>query len=207
MTSPVRNTSPTAHQEPKEKSGVVVAVFGAAFLPEEGTAFRTAFELGAEIALRGWSVASGGYGGTMAAVSRGAAEAGGRVIGVTCDTFSLAGRRTNPWVKEEIRCPTARERLVTLVRMADAAVALDGGIGTLSEIAFFAAQIQTGELSPRPLLLLGAVWKETFRTFFQSADNYLKESDKDLFRIISSTREAVQIIQAHMDRAARSSSR
>jgi uncharacterized protein (TIGR00730 family) len=178
---------------------ILIAVFGAAFLPEEGPAYKTAFRLGAEIARRGWIVASGGYGGTMAAVSRGAVEAGGHTIGVTCETMSRSGRRTNPWIREEVRCPTARERLLTLVRMADAAVALDGGIGTLSEVSFFATQIQTGELSPRPLLLMGSVWEEIFQTFFRAASSHLAESDKSLFEFVSTSQEAVKIIQEHFD--------
>jgi len=179
----------------------VVAVFGAAFLPEASPAYRTALDLGGMLARRGWTVASGGFGGAMEAVSRGAAEAGGHTVGVTCETMRRAGRRTNSWIQEEIRCPTARERLVTLVRMADAAVALDGGIGTLSEIAFCATQIQTGELSPRPLLLMGSVWRVTFQSFFCSATGYVKDSDKALMDFISSPEEAVRIIQEHLGQA------
>ena len=55
---------------------------------------------------------TGGYIGTMEAVSRGAAEAGGHVIGVTCEEIE-AWRpvRVNAWVKEEIRRKTLMERL------------------------------------------------------------------------------------------------
>jgi uncharacterized protein (TIGR00730 family) len=176
---------------------MIVAVFGAAFLPEDSPAYATARELGGLIAGRGWTVATGGYGGTMEAASRGAAEAGGHTIGVTCETLSRTGRRTNLWVREEIRCATIRERLITLVRKADAAVALDGGIGTLAELAFCWMQIQTGELSPRPLIALGPVWKETLRSFFQAADVYVKDSDKALIQFAASPSEAVRMIQAH----------
>jgi uncharacterized protein (TIGR00730 family) len=175
----------------------VVAVYGAAFLPQDGPAYQTARFLGAEIARCGWTLASGGYGGTMAAASRGAAEAGGYTLGVTCETLSRAGRRMNPWIREEIRRATMRERLLTLVRMADACVALDGGIGTLTEIAFSAVQIQTGELTPRPLLLCGTVWRETFHTFFRSASEYLNEADKALFTFVATPAEAVRMLQEH----------
>jgi uncharacterized protein (TIGR00725 family) len=184
--------------EKKENSEPVVAVFGAAFLSPESPAYRLAYALGGGIARRGWTLACGGYGGTMEAACRGAAEAGGRTIGITCDTLSRSGRRTNPWVKEEIRSPTARERLMTLVRLADAAVALDGGIGTLSEIAFFASQIQTGELSPRPLMLLGAVWQPVFQSFLRSAGNYLKDADKGIFLFVASAEEAVGVIESSL---------
>ncbi len=170
----------------------VVAVLGAAFLPENGRAYRSARELGGLLAAQGWAVATGGYGGTMEAASRGAAEAGGRTIGVTCETLNRAGRRTNAWVQEEIRCATVRDRLITLVRQADAAVALDGGIGTLTEIAFCWVEIQTGELSSRPLVLLGSAWKETMEAFIRSADAYIKEADRAILRFAASPDEAVR---------------
>jgi uncharacterized protein (TIGR00730 family) len=173
---------------------MVVAVFGAAFLPPDGPEYSAAMELGRRIASCGWVVATGGYAGTMEAASRGAAEAGGHTIGVTCERLTRAGRRTNPWVKEEIPTPTIRERLTTLVRMADAAVALDGGIGTLAEIAYSWVQIQTGELSPRPLILAGAVWRETFETFFRVAAKYVPEKDRQLLSFSASPEEAVQRI-------------
>ncbi len=176
---------------------MVVAVFGAAFLPPDSPAYQTARELGGRLAGQGWIVATGGYGGTMEAASRGAAEAGGHTIGVTCETLSRAGRRTNAFVHEEIRCETIRERLVELARRADAAVALDGGIGTLAEITFCWMQIQTGELSPRPLVLLGSVWKETMEAFFRSADTYIKEADRSILRFVELPEEAVRIIQEY----------
>ncbi len=61
-----------------------ITVFGGA-QPKEGTpAYEEARELGALLAQRGHAVLTGGYMGTMEAVSRGACEAGGHVIGVTC---------------------------------------------------------------------------------------------------------------------------
>jgi uncharacterized protein (TIGR00730 family) len=182
------------------KPARIVAVFGAAFLKKDDPAYRTALVLGADIARLGWAVASGGYGGTMAAVSRGAFEAGGHTIGVTCETLSGAGRVTNAWIREEIRCETIHELLITLVRLSDAAVALDGGIGTLAEIAFGAVEIQTGELPPRPLLLLGKVWEETFHAFLHSASPYVREADKVLFGFVSSPQAAVNILREHFDR-------
>jgi uncharacterized protein (TIGR00730 family) len=192
--------SPLTAGTPNAGKRMVVAVFGAAFLEEKDPAYRTAVTLGSEIARRGWSAASGGYGGTMAAVSRGAFESGGHTIGVTCETLRRAGRRVNPWIAEEIRCPTIRDRLITLVRLADAAVALDGGIGTLTEIAFDAVEIQTGELSPRPLLLLGKVWEDTFHTFLHSASPFVREADKLIFGFVSSPEAAITIIREHFDR-------
>jgi uncharacterized protein (TIGR00730 family) len=172
----------------------MVSVFGAAFLEPGSAAEDLARRTGAAIARRGWSAATGGYGGTMAAVSRGAAEAGGHVIGVTCDTLTRAGRMKNEWVQEEVRCPTVRDRLHTLAEIGDAYLALDGGIGTLAEIAFCWNQIQTGELAPRPIILIGAVWHASFAAFFQAAKSYLKEQEIHLLTFAASPEEAVQAL-------------
>ncbi len=54
--------------------------------------------------------------GTMEAVSRGAAEAGGHVVGITCDELeTYRPVRHNRWVKEEKRFPRLRDRLLFLI--------------------------------------------------------------------------------------------
>ena len=61
----------------------LIAVFGSSTMKETDAAWRLAYELGGELARAGAGVMTGGYGGTMAACSRGAREAGGHVVGVT----------------------------------------------------------------------------------------------------------------------------
>jgi len=60
-----------------------VTVFGSARLPEESSEYADARRLGRMLAERGDVIVSGGYGGLMEAVSRGAHEVGGQVVGVT----------------------------------------------------------------------------------------------------------------------------
>jgi uncharacterized protein (TIGR00725 family) len=104
----------------------------------------------------GYAVLTGGYIGTMEAVSRGAAEAGGHVIGVTCDEIE-AWRVTHPnrWVMEERRYPALRQRITALIEGCDAAIALPGGPGTLTEISEMWNHLLIGAISPRPLILVG----------------------------------------------------
>src|SRR5260370_36088518 len=76
------------------------------------------------LAINGFCVCSGGYGGVMAAVSRGAKEGGGKTYGVTAQFFSA---RANSWIDEEVRVATWQERLFELIRMAHGFVACRGG--------------------------------------------------------------------------------
>src|ERR1700687_4624453 len=105
-----------------------ITVFGSS-RPEDGHVdYAEAFELGRELATAGFAVCTGGYGGVMEGVSRGASESGGRVLAVTSSFFGL---RVNRWVKDETRMATWQERLFELVRLGDGYVACKGGVGSV----------------------------------------------------------------------------
>jgi len=158
-----------------------ITVFGGSKPVVGEVAYNDAFYLGQLLGSKGFTVLTGGYIGTMEAVSRGAAEAGGHVIGVTCDEIE-AWRPVAPnrWVMEEMRCETLRKRLYVLIDNCDLAMALPGGIGTLAEVAPFWSQSQVNAKYSRPLVLIGEGWKQTFDSFFQTLDEYVAESDRDL---------------------------
>ena len=93
---------------------------------------RDAERVGAAIGRAGAVLLCGGLRGVMEAASRGAARAGGTVVGL------LPGFRAedaNPWVTIPIVTGMDQARNVILVRSADAVVAVGGLYGTLSEIA------------------------------------------------------------------------
>jgi len=133
----------------------IVTVFGSSRPAPGSAAYEAARSLGAALAKAGFTVATGGYGGTMKATSRGAREGGGKVVGVTCDEFSAPANR---WVEEEIRVKTWQERLMKLVELGAGYVALPGGTGTLVELAVVWERIGKGFLAPRPLVVLGDFW-------------------------------------------------
>ncbi len=108
-----------------------VVVFGSSRCLEWGEDHHRAREVGTILGERGLEVVSGGYEGSMGAVSRGAKEAGGRVVGITTAIF--AGRRPNRWLDEVIDEPDYPSRMAHLLRAGDAYLALPGGLGTLSE--------------------------------------------------------------------------
>jgi uncharacterized protein (TIGR00730 family) len=170
----------------------IVSVFGGSAPRPGQPAYEEARLLGEKLAQAGWTVATGGYTGVMEAASRGACEAGGHVIGVTCGLIEeWRGLRANAWVKEEKRFATLRERLSHLVEFCDAAVALPGGIGTLSEIALTWSLLQTGEIARKPFVLLGPVWHATVAAFLREGGMYLKPGDEKLVYLAGSTEEAV----------------
>jgi uncharacterized protein (TIGR00725 family) len=147
------------------------------------------------LAEAGYIVATGGYIGTMEAASRGALEAGGHVIGVTCDQLEeFRPLAPNSWVIQVIRYRTLRERLVHLVTENEGMIVLPGGIGTLSEMALAWSLLQVGEISPRPLVLLGSLWRETMTTFIRTS--YVHADHAALFRYADHPAEAVGLLNA-----------
>lgn len=134
----------------------VITVFGSS-RPQPGDAdYEEARELGAALARCGFAVCTGGYGGVMEAASRGAREAGGRVLAVTAAFFRAPA---NPWVEEEIRVASWQERLFELIRRGAGYVACKGGTGTLVELAVVWEMLNKGVLPRRPFVVLGGFWR------------------------------------------------
>src|SRR5439155_14064297 len=93
---------------------------------------RSAERVGAAIARTGAVLLCGGRTGVMEAASRGAARAGGTVVGVLP---GFSRRDANRWVTIPIVTGMDQARNVVLVRSCDAVIAVGGSYGTLSEIA------------------------------------------------------------------------
>jgi uncharacterized protein (TIGR00730 family) len=170
-----------------------VTVFGGSWPKPGESAYEEAQRLGSLLGEAGYTVLTGGYIGTMEAVSRGAAEAGGNVIGVTCEEIEAwRPGRANPWVTEEMRFPTLRERLFALIDTANAAIALPGGPGTLAEISLMWNQMITRSLPPRPLILVGSGWKATFEGFFTHLEKYIPAPQQELLEFSPDVEDAFQ---------------
>ena len=173
-----------------------VSVFGGSQPKEDSSAYAEARELGRLLAERGHIVLTGGYIGVMEAVSRGAHEAGGHVIGVTCeDIEAWRPIKANAWVMEEIRVKTLIERLHTLIHESDAALALPGGAGTLAEISVMWNLMIVESLHRRPLILIGDGWQSVFDQFFQGFDTYMPVHQREILRFAKDIHTAVKLLE------------
>jgi len=94
----------------------------------------------------------------MLAAAKGAAQAGGKVIGVTCSAFKAG--TANEYVSREIVTDSLDERLDTLIRLGQGYVVLPGGTGTLLELARVWELKNKGFLAEqKPIILVGGFWK------------------------------------------------
>jgi uncharacterized protein (TIGR00730 family) len=174
-----------------------ITVFGGSQPKHGDDEYQQAMRLGALLGSAGFTVLTGGYIGTMEAVSRGVAENGGHVIGVTCDEIEAwRPGRANPWVQEEMRCKTLRQRLYALIENCDAAIVMPGGIGTLAELSEMWSHLQTGIISPRPLILVGAGWQRVLEQFFESMGSFVPHPHRKLLAFAKDVDQAFAMLQS-----------
>lgn len=107
----------------------LISVFGGRKADDDQLLF--AEQLGKAIAENGWVLMCGGRMGIMEAVSKGCQEAGGTVIGILPGTDHSDA---NPYLTFPIATGIGLARNEILACACDAAVAVGGKFGTLSEI-------------------------------------------------------------------------
>ena len=134
-----------------------ITIFGTGKAAPGDDVYELAYKTGRILARAGFTIANGGYGGTMLAAAKGAAEAGGKIIGVTCLAFK--GSCANEYISREIVTESLEERLHKLIKLGHAYVVLPGGTGTLLELANVWELKNKGfPDTDKPIILVGGFW-------------------------------------------------
>lgn len=172
--------------------GPVVAVFGASRTRPGDDDYHDAARCGRLLAEAGFSVLTGGYGGSMEAVSRGAAQAGGHVIGVTAPGIFPDRSGANEYVAHEIPADTLTRRIDIMMDLSSAVIALNGSIGTLTELmvawnAAFVARFSNSV--PRPVIAVGPNWRALVPQLAGSL-----ATDGELVTLVDEVDEAVDAV-------------
>ncbi len=182
-----------------------VTIFGSSLPTEETPTYQQALALGRAVAQLDLAVCNGGYGGLMEASARGAYEAGGHTIGVTCCLWTRAANR---WIKEEVQTASYPERIMSLIARGDAYVVLPGGTGTLAELALVWELMNKSVLAAivggkKPLLLIGSYWQPVIDCLDQeprlaspTADRHL--AAMDLITVVTDVGAAAEVLAARL---------
>ena len=142
-------------------------------------------------------VCSGGGGGIMEAANRGAAEAGGRTIGLN---ISLPHEQPpNAYVTRELSLEFHYffMRKLWFAHLARALIAFPGGFGTLDELTEILTLAQTRKLDcPIPVILYGsAYWREIVNFDALVRHGMIDSKDLKLFQYADDPREALELLQ------------
>jgi uncharacterized protein (TIGR00725 family) len=170
-----------------------IAVFGASRSVPGDPHYQEGVRCGRLLAEAGFVVATGGYGGTMEAVSRGARDAGGHVIGVTAPTVFPRRGTPNAHVTTETRAASLMDRISELAEGTDAAIALWGSLGTATELlavwnlAFVAS---FSDRERKPILAVGQPWTTVIPMLESTLD-----TESGLVTVVASVEEAVAALE------------
>jgi uncharacterized protein (TIGR00725 family) len=172
------------------KSGSpIVTVFGSAAPVPGDLDFQLAQELGRLLAMEGYMICNGGYGGIMEASARGAKEVGGMTIGVVTETFSS---EANPFIDHKISTTHPSERLLKLVELGDAYLVLRGSTGTLVELATVWEYMRKCVIDEKPIILIGSFWTPVINTL---KSGLLWEGSSDVTRFVSTVQSPEECIE------------
>jgi uncharacterized protein (TIGR00730 family) len=171
--------------EALSKVNNAVTIFGSARLKPEDAYYQKAEQLGRLLAQNGFSVITGGGPGIMEAANKGAAEAGGKSIGMNIRLpFE---QKPNPYANIHLDYKYFFIRKVMFVKYAMAYVILPGGYGTMDEFFEALTLIQTKRVKGFPLILMGS-------EYWQGLLDWLKNSMLHKSMILPSDYEMIQII-------------
>jgi uncharacterized protein (TIGR00730 family) len=186
-----------------------IVFFGSARLTPDGPLGRyyaearelarlvTAWSAGLEGSARRFLVCTGGGGGIMEAANRGAADAGGRTIGLNIGLpFE---QRPNPYITPELLFEFHYffMRKLWFAHLARAFVAFPGGFGTLDELFEMLTLVQTHKLDRRILILLYGpeYWKPLLDFAALERQGMISPGDRDLVRFVDSPAEALDVLR------------
>ncbi len=170
----------------------VIAVFGGSRVTSGSPEYDEAYQVGRLLALAGFGLMNGGYGGTMEASARGAREHGGHTLGVISSEFSTL--KPNAYLDDTVASEDLFMRIREMHSRADGFIVLKGSLGTLAELALVwnIAKLDTGQ--PRPIVLLGRDWKPVL----QAWRDHLAVVDEELkfLHVVDAPEEAIQFLQS-----------
>lgn len=161
-------------------TGVIenVTIFGTNTIDKESKFYQMAYELGGELADKGFSVMTGGGPGIMEAANKGCFERGGQSIGINMRFGSK--ERVNPYVKRSIGFQFPFTRKLIITAPSKAFVFFPGGFGTLHQLFEILTLIQTGKMEKVPVILVG-------HDFWEPLHSFIKESLVHKFETIADT--------------------
>ncbi|MBU1168431.1 MAG: TIGR00730 family Rossman fold protein [Proteobacteria bacterium] len=177
--------------------GPAVSIFGSARTKPGSPYYTMASDIASMMVKNGYGVITGGGGGIMEAANKGAAEAGGRSVGLNI-TLPFE-QDPNPYSNVKLQFNYFFVRKVMFVKYAMAYIIMPGGFGTLDELFEAVTLIQTQRIKPLPVVLVGkAFWGGLVEWIKDTmlAEKTISLKDLDIFKITDDPKEVLDIIES-----------
>jgi uncharacterized protein (TIGR00730 family) len=184
--------------EKMSRIGPCVSIFGSARTKVGDKYYELAEKIAFQLTQQGYGIITGGGPGIMEAGNKGAHRGKGISVGLNIELpFE---QKDNPYIDRDknLEFDYFFVRKVMFVKYAQGFVAMPGGFGTLDELFEAITLIQTHKIGKFPIVLVGSeFWNgmlDWIKKVLLEQQGNISESDLDLFHIVDTAEEVVEII-------------
>ena len=185
--------------ESLSKIGPCVSVFGSARTKPDNIYYVQAEEIGYLLTQKGYGVITGGGPGIMEAANKGAKRGQGKSVGLNIELPFEQSH--NEFIDNDklLNFDYFFVRKVMFIKYAQGFIVLPGGVGTLDELFEAITLIQTGKIGKFPIVLIGSSYWfgiiDWIKEVMLAKEGNISPEDLDLFQIVDTPSEAVDIIE------------
>lgn len=190
--------------EKLSKIGPCVSIFGSARTKSDQPEYKLAQEIAFKLTQKGYGVITGGGPGMMEAGNKGAQRGGGTSVGLNIEL--PMEQEPNPYIDQDknLNFDYFFVRKVMFVKYSQGFIVMPGGFGTLDELFEAITLIQTFKISRFPIVLVGSdFWSgliDWIKDVLLNREKNVSPSDLELFSIVDTSEEAVQVIEDFYNR-------
>ncbi len=176
--------------------GPAVSFFGSSRAKPGSQYYQLAERTAAEIAKAGFAVITGGGGGIMEAANKGAAEAGGKSIGLNIEI--PLEQIPNKYQNLSLHFRYFFCRKVMFLKYAHGFIVFPGGYGTMDEFTESLVLIQTLKQASFPVILMASDYWEGLIAWMKEKmlkeHHHISPQDLNVFTVVDKPEDAVKII-------------
>ena len=182
------------------KIGPCISIFGSARTKPGQPYYELTVNTAKLLAQEGFGIITGGGPGVMEAANKGAAEGGGKSVGLNIELpFE---QHANEFVDKDrnLHFDYFFVRKVMFTKYSQAFVMMPGGFGTMDEFFEVATLIQTRKMLQVPLILVGTEYWTGLFEWMQKAmrdtEKYISPEDFDLLKLVDKPEDVVKEVLA-----------
>jgi len=176
--------------------GPAVSFFGSSRAKPQDPYYKLAERTASEMAKAGFAVITGGGGGIMEAANKGAAEAGGKSIGLNIEL--PMEQMPNDYQNLSLHFRYFFCRKVMFLKYAHGFIVFPGGYGTMDEFCESLVLIQTLKQASFPVILMGSDYWDGLTNWLTEKmlkkHNYISPEDINVFTVVDKPEAAVKVI-------------
>jgi len=173
-----------------------VTIFGSSRAHPNSVNYKTTENVARLLVENGFNVISGGGLGVMEAANKGAAEAGGKSVGLHIHLPSE--QKANKYANVRLDFKYFFIRKVMFIKYAVAYIIMPGGFGTLDELFEALTLIQTKRIKFFPVILIDSKYWKGLIDWIKGTlikEKSISEPDLEILNLVDTPEEAVGIIK------------